>query len=879
MTDDLRSILQESLGGAFLIDRELGGGGMSRVFVARDVALRRDVVVKVLAPSLAEGLSVERFTREIRLAAGLQEPHIVPVLTSGSTSNDLPYYTMPFVRGASLRDRMNEGRVSADEAVSLLRDVAHALAYAHAQGIVHRDIKPENILLSSGTALVTDFGIARALRASQVNMTDAEIGSRLTRTGASLGTPAYMAPEQVAGDPDLDERVDVYAWGIVAYELLSGAHPFADRKTPQQMVAAQMVDVPPDISEHMTGVPASIERLVSRCIAKEPSHRPSSLEVLEALTGGVGISPVRRHRAVTPARVFVALAACSLLGMVAVFALRPARPVAATSTIDVRRFAVIPCENVSAAPSLSAFGRVAADYLTQQILRTDSIKVVGATTVAAILADTASRITDPSRRIAATAHAGSIVTCSVVPFGRDSIRVDAQIVDGSTGEIKRSLDAGVGPTADPMIALAEVRERLLGYLVSGELTRPIVTNKPPRYAAYVLHLQSMELFFRELKMEEAARMAEKVIALDSSLTYAYVILAIAHSNMWDSKGFKRGINLLGERLGALSAYDRLHYEWMDASYHNNWPGTLRALQAQVSRDSDFVMVYNIGLYANDLRRPDISLPALQASDSAMHALGWTFQDLEMAKANHLVGKHEVELERLRKTRRATPRFFNLYDNEFRALACNRRSVEALAFADTLLRDASGASTLWMAASLLAGDGWFRAYGDSTTGRLLRAKLNAWLPANPWFRDNRLLMAELAFRNGDFATVQKNVQLLRTTSSAPVLAGLLGMIAARSGQHDRARQIRDSLDQLSADSWEGHSALIYRIAIRGELGEKDAAIALIRESIARGGTSFEFKGDPTLQSLHGIPAYEELVSHEPSAAVRNRSRTAGLVKLE
>jgi len=163
---DLRAQLQATLGSGYTLERELGGGGMSRVFVAREHALGREVVVKVLSPELAAGVSADRFAREIKLAAALQEPHIVPVLVAGATREGLPYYTMPYVRGDSLRARLLNGPVSLGDALGILRNIAQALAYAHERGIVHRDIKPENVLLSSGTAVVTDFGIAKALSAS-----------------------------------------------------------------------------------------------------------------------------------------------------------------------------------------------------------------------------------------------------------------------------------------------------------------------------------------------------------------------------------------------------------------------------------------------------------------------------------------------------------------------------------------------------------------------------------------------------------------------------------------------------------------------------------------------------------------------------------------
>src|SRR5687768_1342665 len=242
--DQLRDRLQASLGAAYTLERELGGGGMARVFVATDPALGRQVVVKVLSAETAEGLSAERFTREIRLAAALQDPHIVPVLTAGQMADGLPYFTMPFVSGESLRERMARGRLPLDEALRILRDVAEALEYAHARGVVHRDIKPENVLLAGRNALVADFGIAKAMDAAR-----AETGTAaLTAVGTSLGTPAYMAPEQAVGDPT-NHRADLYAWGMVAYELLAGAHPFAEKKTQRQLVAAQVAETPPLLEE------------------------------------------------------------------------------------------------------------------------------------------------------------------------------------------------------------------------------------------------------------------------------------------------------------------------------------------------------------------------------------------------------------------------------------------------------------------------------------------------------------------------------------------------------------------------------------------------------------------------------------------------------
>ena len=283
--DSLRDQLQTTLGASYTLERELGGGGMSRVFLADEHALGRQVVVKLLAPELAAGISAERFTREIRLAASLQQANIVPLLSAG-TMDALPYYTMPFVDGESVRHRLARGPLSIVEAVSTLRDVARALAYAHARGVVHRDIKPDNVLLSGGTAVVTDFGIAKALNVARAaTETSAGTIGALTGLGTAIGTPAYMAPEQAAGDPDADHRVDIYAFGCLAYELLAGAPPFSGL-TPQKLLAAQMSERPRPIEQLRPEVPPALAAIVAQCLEKDPDARPGSVsQLLTALDG------------------------------------------------------------------------------------------------------------------------------------------------------------------------------------------------------------------------------------------------------------------------------------------------------------------------------------------------------------------------------------------------------------------------------------------------------------------------------------------------------------------------------------------------------------------------------------------------------------------
>ena len=285
----IRDQLQQTLGDAYRLERQLTGGGMSHVFVAEETALRRKVVVKVLPQEVAAGVNADRFKREIMLAARLQHPHIVPVLTTGEM-NGVPYYTMPFVEGESLRSRLQQsGALPITEAVGILRDVANALAYAHEHGIAHRDIKPDNILLSGRSAAVADFGIAKAITAAK----DAGDGATptLTQVGTSLGTPAYMAPEQAAADPTTNHRADIYAFGCVAYEVLAGRPPFVE-KSPQKLLTAQMSDRPQPIAELRADTPPALAELVMKCLEKDADARPQDamdlVRVLETVTSGGG---------------------------------------------------------------------------------------------------------------------------------------------------------------------------------------------------------------------------------------------------------------------------------------------------------------------------------------------------------------------------------------------------------------------------------------------------------------------------------------------------------------------------------------------------------------------------------------------------------------
>ncbi len=284
--DSLRSKFEDALSGRYTIERELGGGGMSKTYLSREDALSRRVVIKILSPELLAGVSIERFRREVQLAAQLQHPHIVPVLATGEVDG-LPWFSMPYVDGDSLRHRLGLGRLTQSEAVGILRDVARALAFAHDNGVVHRDIKPDNVLLAGGSATVTDFGIAKAITAARTPSEHADSATALTMAGTSMGTPAYMAPEQAVGDPNTDHRADLYSFGVMAYELLAGHTPFQG-SSPSKLIAAHVGEQPRTLQDVAPDCPATLSSLVMLCLSKDPDRRPAHareiLRVLDSLS-------------------------------------------------------------------------------------------------------------------------------------------------------------------------------------------------------------------------------------------------------------------------------------------------------------------------------------------------------------------------------------------------------------------------------------------------------------------------------------------------------------------------------------------------------------------------------------------------------------------
>ena len=535
--------LQTALGNTYRILEELDSG-MSRVFLAEEIKLGRQVVIKVLPTAMAAGTSAERFRREIQLAARLQHPHIVPLLTSDAVDS-LLYYTMPYVTGESLRARLaREGPLPIREAQRIWRDMLDALAHAHASGVIHRDIKPGTVLLSARNAFVSDFGIARAIQAAAGD-------PRETAPGFSIGTPAYMAPEQVLGDRDADHRVDIYAAGLVMYEMLEGRLPFSGDSA-RELTLARLTEEPASVSR--ADCPPQLAALVMRCLAMAPAARPHAVEALlaelEAIptsSAPVGARPRGRRRAVALGAAALAVAAASFV----VTQSRNDRRVAAATT-SAPSIAVLPLRNLSADPGDAALADGMTEELIAMLSRVGELRVIASTSVYAF----EGRRMDV-RQIAESLRVSHVLEGGLQKAGR-RLRLRLRLVDARDGANLWSevYDREMGDIFAVQDDIAWVVSRELDVrLARGGRARPGARRHTPRIEAYEWYLRGTDptLTRTARGFQQAREHLNRAIAIDSSFASAYAELAGLYIRGTQSSPGERRDSLARAQRAALKA--------------------------------------------------------------------------------------------------------------------------------------------------------------------------------------------------------------------------------------------------------------------------------------------------------------------------------------
>jgi len=486
MQTDQRDRLTAALAGRYVIERELGSGGMATVYLAHDVKHHREVALKVLRPELAAALGPDRFLREVEIAARLNHPHILALYDSGETNGFL-FYVMPYVAGESLRHRLErEKQLPIEEALAITRHVAAALGHAHAQHVIHRDVKPENILLYEGEAMVADFGIALAVSAAA--------GVRLTQTGLAVGTPAYMSPEQAVSERALDARSDVYSLGCVLYEMLAGEPPYTGA-TAQVLIAKRLVDPVPAVRRLRAAVPVGVEQALTKALAKVPADRwASALAFAEALATPAGPRPPS--------------------------------------------VAVLPFLNLSADPENEYF----ADGITEDVIahlsKIRALKVISRTSVMAF-----KQREQSLREIGARLEVATLLEGSVRRAG-DRVRIVAQLIDA---ESDRHLWA---ETYDRRLTDVFAIQTDVALQIAAALKAELSPDEKSRLhqeptsdlQAYQLYLQGRHCYLRYTA--EGSRRGieyfEQAVAKDPNYALAYAALAMVYTELAETGSLRPG---------------------------------------------------------------------------------------------------------------------------------------------------------------------------------------------------------------------------------------------------------------------------------------------------------------------------------------------------
>jgi tRNA A-37 threonylcarbamoyl transferase component Bud32/tetratricopeptide (TPR) repeat protein len=691
--DDVRERLERGLAGHYTILESLGRGGSATVFLAREHKHDRPVVIKVLHPEIAAHVGVQRFLSEVRIAAQLSHPHILPLIDSGEVAG-LLHYVMPHLEGETLRDRLTtRGPLPVREAVELLRDIADALRAAHAAGIVHRDLKPENVLCAGNHAYLLDFGIA----------VREDVDTRHTREGMVVGTVGYMSPEQSAGR-SVGPASDLFAWGVIAREMLTGFGPLT-------------------MTRDMPGVPAPLASLVRQALETEPDKRPASAGEIVSRLAAIDVAPRRASRRRLE---LAALAAIVVLVIVIPVAWMRNRG-AADDGIGLP-VAVAPLLNETGDTTLAIWGRMAADWLTQGLHETSLVQVIPWPTVRHAWEDLERDKRASAETVASELDAGTVVTGSYYLAG-DRVGFRLDVTDTRRNRLIGSLPPIVVPRESLEVAVHEARDRLMGFMAlqldERASSLPGVTTRPPTFNAYRAFDRGLALYNQQ-QYAAAATEFRQAWTADTNFPVPLIYAAMAHWNRQEYDWVDTLVTMAQQRRDRLSEYDRLQVEYLAALLASDGARAVAAGTRAVEIAPESRAAYNLGRDLIGMDRAEEGRRVLEAIHPDRGLMkGWPSYWTQLTHALHLTDAHEAELEAARGMRRRFPEMGVAWVLEARALATlgRSRSLDSL----LTLTASLPARQYWShAAALVVAGEELTVHRDSTLGLPLLRRAVTWL---------------------------------------------------------------------------------------------------------------------------------------------------------
>jgi serine/threonine protein kinase len=834
--------LRAALAPDYVVERELGRGGMGTVYLARDVRHERDVAVKVLAPELADGTSAARFLDEIRVTARLRHPQILPLFDSG-VADGQPWYVSPYVEGGTLRDRLRrEGALPVADALRVLREVAIALAFAHARGIVHRDVTPDNVLLDIGGGVLGDFGIARAVaRATEPGA--APVLALLT--APDFGTPTYMAPEQRTPGATIDHRVDLYALGVIAHEMLYGRPPAplepADRRSPE--------------------VPPALASLLARLLAERPEARPASadevLRVLDEIGGGAaGQARGRARRTAVGALVVAAVLAAA--GATA----WTVRERHAAVSLSPRHVLVVPFENATADPALAPLGRMAADWVGEGLAEPGVVEV----------GSEHSRPDTPGEqglRAAARQRGAGLLLSGAYYLDGDSVRLQARVTNVADGTLRQAIAPVAAARSAPQTLVAPLRQRVMAALAvtyDPRSTGWVMGAPPPTFEAYERYLAGLDRF-TEGDWAGALPLWERAAALDSSFVQPLLHSAFGYLNLGRWAEADSLVRLVESR-ERLTRFDRAMLDYLRAELAGDAVSALTAARAMVNAAPGTNLPHYLRAYAalRALRPHETIEAAARISPrDERFATPWSsgLYWRVVSNAYHLLGDHASELEAVRGARERHPANREILWCELRALAALgrlgglERSLDELEALPAIPSGRSLPRILLELADELEAHG----HADAARAVLLRVeqRWRAHAPDAELRPDERYEQARTLARLGHDAAAETILVRLATERSGDLRTlAERGVIAARQGRAAEAERIGEQLRRERAQYDFGFTSYA-RARIAAHSGDRALALALLRQAFAEGfvgGSALH--ADPGLAPLREEPEFRELL---------------------